>query len=240
MFVQWRKCPTSSGAAPRWCRPGSSRGKRRRRARRDGGVWMSAIVVGYDAQRGAGRRSTPPSCSARHSATRSSSSSATRRRDLGRRDRRTRGGDRGARREADGRGEGARRNPGRRGRGRWSPSAAAAALIEVADERDARIRRRQLRRAGAEGGDPRLDSVQAPAPGGTAGSGGAGGGITGKRVGGRETQGNEQQKDAERRAGGVTKRFGELVAVDDLSLDARRRGSSSPCSARAAAARRRR
>ena len=38
---------------------------------------------------------------------------------------------------------------------------------------------------------------------------------------------------------GVTKRFGDLVAVDDLSLELAG-ASSSPCSGRAAAARRRR
>ena len=93
--------------------------------------------------------------------------------DLGRRDRRTRGGDRGVRREGDGRGEAAGR--GRRGRGRgtsWSPKRAAEALVEVAEAaRRADDRRRQLRRGAAEGGDPRLDAVQAAASGRAAGAG---------------------------------------------------------------------
>ena len=61
-------------------------------------------------------------------------------RPLGRRDRRTRGGDRGAGREGDGQGQGARR-PSRASRSRrsWCAKRAAEALIEVAEQRDARM-----------------------------------------------------------------------------------------------------
>ena len=94
---------------------------------------------------------------------------------LGRRDRRTRGGDRGARREDDGRGASSvRRGAASRSRSSWSPKRAAEALIEVADERDARmIVVGSFGDPPLKGDDPRLDPEQASAPRRPAGAGGA-------------------------------------------------------------------
>ncbi len=101
---------------------------------------MSEIVVGYDGSACGDAALDAALELAGGSATRSSSSSATPRRDLGRRDRRTRGGDRGV----WGEGRSARRGSKRRRSGVEIEIAlvarrAAEALIEVAEQRDARM-----------------------------------------------------------------------------------------------------
>ena len=113
-----------------------------------------------------------------------------------------------------------------RGRGRrdarssWSPKRAAEALIEVADERDAR-----MIVVGSHGEPPLKGSILGSTPykllhvSERPGAGGAGR-VESGRFQQCVTDGDAWRTGAPSvELSGVTKRFGDLVAVDDLSLE---------------------